>query len=952
MAASGTHPEFSFRLDKPTMESSSRSNRWQRLEHLFYSALDLEPDARAAFLDRACGEDAELREEVESLLRADGPNMDFLNQPVLDAAQRIAREDDLSAQRIGAYQLLRLLGEGGMGKVYLAARADDLYRKKVAIKIVQSGLGQSPAMLLRFRSERQILANLEHPNIARLLDGGVTPGGVSYLVMEYVDGIRVDDYCRTNQLGIGLRLRLFCAVCSAVDYAHKNLVVHRDIKPANILVTAEGIPKLLDFGIAKLMDPEMGNVGATLTADRIMTLEYASPEQVRGRPVTTATDVYALGLLLYELLTGQRPLRTDSANPLDLARLICEQIPEPPSLAASSNSESARKLRGEVDNIVLMALRKEPSRRYVSAAAMAADVDAYLTGYPVHARTDAWGYRTGKLIRRHKAGAAATVIVAVALVIFSIGMGLLAQRATRERLAAQREAQFLERIFAAATPDGARGQRVTARELLDQGAQRVDRELAGDPGLRGTMLDAIGRAYSTLGLFDEAEHLLERAYALRLKILGAGSTDVASTLFNLATAIRQQGQYKKAEPFFRQSLAIRERKLGEHNADVAESLSVLGECLYLENRDAEAEPILRKALAIDRELGSNSFSGNYLALLLKRKGNYAEALPLLQEQVEYDKRQLGADSPDYALALHNLAGALIDAGDFARAETTERQALALQRKIMGNDHPDLAYPLNNLGNLLLGKGDWRAAEPLLWESLQLRRRTVGEKSALYGLGLNNWGRLLQQKGDYEQAEKTLKSALDTIVKANGPVDWNAARVTASLGQLEFDRQDYAEAERYARRVLEIAHQLGADENPQAAAALIDLAEARAHQGDPAGAEPLLRRAMMIRQKQFSPGHPNVVGAQVRLGEIFTAEGKASEAEALLRNALASAQSARFPLLSWQIAEVQSALGTCLIALGRADEGEELVRMSRAALQSDPRPAFRQPYTQQRQHSTR
>jgi serine/threonine-protein kinase len=929
------------------MATSPRSDRWLRIEYLFYAALDLEPDGRPPFLDQACRDDAELRKEVESLLQLEGQTIGFLRKPVLGAAQQIAEKKELPGKRIGAYQLLRPIGEGGMGKVYLAARADDLYRKEVAIKTVHGGLGQNPAMLLRFRSERQILANLDHPTIARLLDGGITDDGLPYLVMEYVNGIRVDDYCRINKLGTEQRLQLFCAVCSAVEYAHKNLVVHRDIKPANILVTAEGIPKLLDFGIAKLLDPEGGQLAQTRTTERMMTPEYASPEQVRGDQVTTSTDIYALGVLLYELLAGKRPFQLDTTSPFELARIICEQDPQLPSVVSAANPELAapdasRTVSGDLDNIVLMAMRKEPARRYVSVSALASDVKAYLTGYPVQARSDTWKYRSGKFVRRHKAAAAAAVIVVLALVGFSIGMGLLAKRATRERLAAQRESQFLKGIFEAATPDRSRGQQITARELLDQGAKRVDRELAGDPELQGTMLDAIGNAYSALGLYGQAELLLERAYVLRSRTLGDGSTDVAATLFNLAVAIRQQGQYKRAEPLYRQSLAVRERNLGEHNIAVAESLSQLGECLYLENRDADAEPVLRKAVALDRELKSDSFARGYLALLLKREGNYPEALQLLRELVEYIGQHTGTDNPEFALAVHNLGGTLIDAGDLTGAETAERQVIELQRKVLGNNHPDLAYPLNNLGNLLLVKGDWQAAEPLFRESMELRRRTVGEKSPLFGLALNNWGRLLQQKGDYPQAEKTFKQALETITNASGSLDWSAARVTASLGVLEFDRGDYAAAERYARQTLDIAHKLGGEENPQAVAALIDLANAKAFQGDPASAEPLLRQALAVRRKQFSPGHPNVIAAEVRLGEVLTAESKAAEAEPLLRETLASARSAPFPLLPWQIAEAQSALGTCLVALGRSAEGEQLLKASQADLQKDPRPAFRQP----------
>jgi serine/threonine protein kinase/tetratricopeptide (TPR) repeat protein len=927
------------------MASSPGSNRWLRIEYLFYAALELE-DGRGAFLDEACGGDSELRREVESLLHSSGKTMGFLHEPVLQAAQQVTAEEELF-RRIGAYKLLRLIGEGGMGKVYLAARADDLYQKEVAIKTLQGGLGQNPAMMLRFRSERQILANLDHPHIARLLDGGITEEGLPYLVMEYVNGIRVDDYCRVNILGIEQRLQIFCTVCAAVEYAHKNLVVHRDLKPANILVTAEGFPKLLDFGIAKLLDPEGGQLAQTRTMERMMTPEYASPEQVRGGQITTATDIYALGVLLYELLAGQRPLRLDTTSPFEMARIICEQEPRPPSVVSAANPElaapdAARKLSGDLDNIVLMAMRKEPTRRYVSASALAGDVKAHLSGYPVHAGTDTWKYRSNKFVRRHKAAVAAAAIVTLALIGFSIGMGLLADRATRERLAAQRESQFLQGIFEAATPDRARGQQITARELLDQGAKRVDRELAADPGLQGTMLYNIGRAYVALGQYDQGEPLLERAYALRRKSLGDGNADVASTLFALGDSIRLQGQYKKAEPLFRQSLAIRERMVGEHSSAVAESLSALGECLYLQDRDAEAEPLLRRAVALDRELNIDSDSRTFLALLLERKGNYPEALQLLRELVEQQRQTAGADSPSFAISLHNLAGALIDAGDLAGAETTERQALDLQRKILGDHHPDLGYALNNLGFLLLEKGDWEAAEPVLLENLELKRESLGEKNVRFGGALNNWGRLLQEKGDYVQSEATFKQALEIITQANGPQGWAVAKVIANLGLLQFDRGDYAGAERYARQALDMDHKLGGEENPQAASALIDLAEDRAFQGDPASAEPLLRQALAMRKKEFSPGHPNVIATDVRLGEVLTEEGKTADAEPILREAFESAKSAPFPLLPWQIAEARSALGTCLMALNRPSEAEPLLRASAADLQKDPRPAFRRP----------
>jgi eukaryotic-like serine/threonine-protein kinase len=602
-------------------------NRWQRLEQLFYAALDQAPAARRAFLDEACRGDAQLRQELESLLQSSEKTLGFLQKPVVEAALQV-RASAVEGKRIGDYKVIRLIGEGGMGTVYLASRADELYQQEVAVKLMHAGAVHSRRSLLRFSAERQILANLNHPNIARLLDGGVTDEGLPFLVMEYVNGIRIDEYCRQRVLTTEERLRLFCAACEAVDYAHKHLVIHRDIKPANILVTENGVPKLLDFGIAKLLDPELGELGLTGTTDRMMTPDYASPEQVRGDAITTATDVYALGVVLYELLAGRKPFKLETTSPIEVMKTICEQMPPPPSVTSAENAalaapDAPRRLKGDLDNIVLMAMRKEPTRRYASVSELAGDVQAYLTGYPVHARTENWSYRSGKFIGRHKAAVAAAGVVALALIGFSIGMGLLAKRETRERRLAERQSEFLNSIFQAATPDQARGQQVTARQLLDQGAQRIDRELADEPQLQAAMLDNVGRAYTALGLYSQAEPLLQRAYDLRRKNLGEENLDSAASLDGLATAIRLENQFQRAEPLFRRALSIREKKLGENNLLVAESLANLGECLYLLQRDSEAETLLRKALGIQRRLNKDSGEAtrNYLALTLERRGD-------------------------------------------------------------------------------------------------------------------------------------------------------------------------------------------------------------------------------------------------------------------------------------------------------------------------------------------
>jgi tetratricopeptide (TPR) repeat protein len=927
-------------------------DRWQRVESLFYAALDLEPQARTAFLRQACGADAESLEEAESLLDSSEQTLGFARKAVSEVARQQTVEPQPAGRRVGAYRLDRVLGEGGMGTVYLATRADETYQQQVAIKLMHAGFAPSRGMLLRFRAERQILANLNNPGIARLLDGGITSEGIPYLVMEYVDGLPIDEYCRQHRLSVDARLKLFRTVCGAVEHAHQRLVVHRDIKPGNILVTADGQPKLLDFGIAKLLDPATEVPRLTRSSERLMTPEYASPEQVRGDPITTAADVYALGVLLYELLVGKQPFEMHAKSPLEIAQIICEQDPEPPSRALWANPERSvlygfRKLDGDLDNIVLMAIRKEPARRYASVAALSADVEAYLTGYSVQARTDTWRYRAGKFVGRHRVAVSLAVLALLVLVGFSIGMGLLARRADharaiadQQRLAAQREADFLTGIFYAATPEFAKGSQVTIGELLDQSAKRIDAELTSTPDVQATLLYNLANAYEQFGQADKAQPLLERAYSLRRKLFGNASFEVATTANVLAHAYRMGGQYAKAEDLFRKALEIGQKAPGDHSPVLAKMLTDLAFCLYSESRDSEADPFFRKSLVLNpgHDNSDGAITRSLLAQVLEREGHLSEAWQFANDAAETVDR-LEGPSFNLAITRHILAGVLRDMGNLLEAEKLEGQTLALWRK-QGGSHVDVVYSMDNLGVILLAEGDWKRAEPLLREGLKLRQQHHGAKHPLVGTSLLNWGHVLQAKGELRGAEKCLHQAMDVLRETMGAESWRLKDVLDRFALLRLDRGDFPGGESYARQALEMARRLGGDTNPEVATSLVEVALAREFQGDASGAEPLLRKALEIRRKLFSPQHPAIAAVQTRLGETLIDEGKPQLAEPILREAVRSARTESFPLLPWQVAEPENALGVCLARLGHSAEAKLLLENSREPLRFHPEPAIR------------
>jgi eukaryotic-like serine/threonine-protein kinase len=924
------------------MTASVSVSRWKQIEDLFQTASDLEPCRRMAFLHEACGSDAELRNEVEALLAASHKTLGLLKRRVDEAAADL-RGAALETCRLGAYRVIRLLSEGGMANVYLGARADDEYEQTVAIKVMCGALWNTRALLPRFRTERQILANLSHPNIAHLLDAGVTADGIPYLVMEFVDGIPIDEYCRRNRLTIEAILRLFVGVCSAVEYAHKNLIIHRDIKPGNILVTATGTPKLLDFGIAKLMDAAEAtpHLARTRPTERLLTPEYASPEQILGEPVTTATDVYGLGGLLYQLLSGRSPFSGRFRSPHELARQICETEPDAPSAARAQatrppDPSAVRTLKGDLDHIVLMAMRKEPARRYSSVEQLTVDIAAYLDGFPVMASNDTFAYRAGKFLKRHRLGVAAATIASVALIGVVVGMAVLSGRASRERLKAERQAIFLADMFRAASPHVARGRTVAARDLLDEGARRIDRELAEEPEVRASLLRTIAAAYYSLGSYDDAQRMAERSHAVLVQTVGGDHPSAADALLLVARVMNSKGQYEKAESLFRKVLEVRRRTLAPGDPALAQSLTLLGACLSEQHKDQEAEAMLQQALPIYRSHGANTGvdTREVLAALLERRGDYQEAMTLMHESIEITRRVEGTNTPTYATSLNNLARTLISAGNYWEAESKLRESLAIHRNVHAGGHPALYTPVNNLTAVLLQQGRWAEAEPLL-RDLDPHNRALDPRHPYHTTTLLNWAALRHADARFAEADAFLRKALALTNDRE-----RAASITLTLGAVELDRGRRAEALKLDARALEMYTELKGEHSPAVASALIELSEARLSIGDHTGAGSVARRAVEIRRSRLPPDHPNITRAEVQLGRALVAQGMAAEAEPLLKRAVQFVRNPPFRLPSWHVGEAEAALGWCLGELGRTSEAETLLRAAHGKLMTHPRPRDR------------
>ncbi len=818
---------------------------------------------------------------------------------------------------IGSYRLLRSLGRGGMGEVFLAERADAQFRQNVAIKLVRRGL-LSNHVQGRLRQERQILASLDHPNIARLYDGGATTDGTPYIVMEYIDGEPIDIHCDRRQLSIEQRLHLFITVCSAVHRAHQNLIVHRDLKPSNILVTADGVPKLLDFGIAKRLDETDASYTMAVTqADvRVMTPDHASPEQVRGEMISTASDIYVLGVLLYELLCGYKPFALRGKNLGEFERAICEDVPAMPSeviAAAERQADSGivsvsaqrstttaklkRELRGDLDNIVAMAMRKEPERRYSSAAQLAGDVERYLRGLPVLARPDSWSYRAGKFVQRYALGVGLSAALAATLIGFTVTVYMQSLRIEQERDLAQAQrniadsqreraeavSAFLIDSFKVVDPFAKGGNVITARQILDNGATRIAHELNDQLAVKADVLDTIGSAYLGLGLPEQARPLIEQGLTVRRRLFGEDSAAVARSLYTLNQVHEKEGNLDAAEQLARRSLEINRRQTGPASTTTATSLCRLGVIKKIRGEFAAAEKLLQSCLDIRRaRLGpydaSVTIPLDNLAHIASQRNDNQVAKTYLAEALEIDRRARSEEHPQYIRHLLRLAAVTHDLGDTAEAESLFRNAVALNQRVLGPEHPETIDTLSAFGTFLMETERLAEAKKVLTTVLEANRRARGPTHSYLGNDLENLGRRADRQGDHQAAERFLKDALSIYRERLPPTHGFIATTLTMLGRTQMELNRLSDAQKALSEAVQ-AWQVEYGENSHGyAIASATLAQTKALQGNYAEAEPVLLKAYPILSNSTRAGDREVANDVRRwIEQLYSAQGRASAA---------------------------------------------------------------------------
>jgi len=854
----------------------SDSPRFLEIKRLYHAAVALPPQERTPFLDQACANDQSLRREVESLLQHDRPeDSDFLDHPAMELAARVfdVGEGEGAIEpgsEIGNYKIAEQIARGGMGVVY---RAEQQYpvRRAVALKVIKPGM-DSEQVIARFEAERQLLALMDHPNIARVLDAGSTSSGRLYFVMELVDGLPVTEYCEKHQLDLRARLELFVPICHAIQHAHQKGVIHRDIKPSNVLVTeydGKPVPKVIDFGIAKAMhEPLTERSMRTQVGAVIGTFEYMSPEQAGsfGEDIDTRTDVYSLGIILYELLAGAPPLDLRGVAFDELLRRLREDDPPKPStrlrrldpatsmeVARQRHSEPrtlARQIKGDLDSITLKALEKDRSRRYGSPADFAADIGRYLRNEAVDAVAPSVTYRARKFASRHWV-ALATVATFVLVLITATAVSVRQSiRANRETAVAQAVSDFLEDdVLLQASPTTQSGPgtkpdpHLEVHTALDRAAERIGVKFAGQPEVEGSIRDTIGQAYIDLGQYQKAREQLERALALRSKLFGEGDPKTLRTSHRLARTAYLLGNYQEAEELTSKTLAGQRRLFGVKNRETLISM-------------------------------------NGLAIIYDLEGKYGQAEELQRQTLELRRRALGPEDPDTLSSMGNLAWVYLRQGKYAQAEALLTQTVEIRRRVRGPEAPDTLNSMGNLASAYADQGKYAQAEALFSQTLESMRRVIGPEHDNTLETMDDLAGVYASEGKYEQAEGLFSQTLETCRRVRGPAHPLTLGVVSDLASMYQRQGKYALAERYAAQALAgLRHTLG-PEHPDTMNSASDLALALVSEGKFAESETLAREAVETDRKK-RPDDWQCFRAESLLGASLAGQKKYGEAEPLL-----------------------------------------------------------------------
>ncbi|QNI33967.1 serine/threonine protein kinase [Alloacidobacterium dinghuense] len=852
-------------------------HRWAVIESLYERASELDPAERAAWLQQTCGDDVILLKELESLLAcADASLSNPTARPrMARLLDHIAGQSDIDSQapssaatadsgiapaatamtsplhsKIGPYRILRLLGEGGMGLVYEAEQ--EYPRRTVALKVIRSGLSD-PKLVRRFEHELLALGRLQHPGIAQIYEAGTADNGFGpqpYFAMELVCGQRLIEYADAHQLTTKQRLELMSRVCEAVHHAHQRGIIHRDLKPGNILVDETGHPKILDFGVARVTDSDARMTHQTDVGQIVGTLAYMSPEQVMADPLEldTRSDVYSLGVVLYQLLARRLPYKISPSLP-EAARTIQEEEPTPLSTISGA-------YRGDVETIVGKALEKDKTRRYSSAAELAADIRHYLHDEPIMARPASTIYQLQKFARRHKAlvlGITAVFVVLLAGIIVSMRE---AARANRETATSRAISDFLQSDLLAqasaanqAQPNTKPDPDLKVRTALDRAAARISGRFLKQPEIEAAIRDTIGQTYMDLGLYPEARTQFERALDLQRRVLGSKDPETLKTLNRIGYSAFLQGKYPEAEMLLRQTIEVQRRVLGTGHRDTLSSLDALADVYWRQSKYPEAEALYSEVLSIQHRLLGPEHpdtleSMHDIAIVYFEQGKYPQAMELENQTLEIRRRVLGSDHPQTLASMDNLASVYYAQGKYSQAEALEGRTLEIRRRVLGPEHPETLMSMGNLANVYDSEGKYAAAETLQSTSLEITRRIFGPENSDTLMSMNNLANVYFAEGKYQQAEGL-----------------------------------YTEAIQIQRRVL-------GPEHPDTLASISDLAGAYAAQGKYKEAEALYSQDLEVEHRVLGPEHPDFLGTISAAGSMYQREGKYSQAETYAAQALA------------------------------------------------------------------